>query len=71
MKQHARKLIELVRDLKPPATKGAEIGVWKGVLSQRLLEAFRHLNLLMVDPWDKIHTKTMKKTLKEICDAET
>jgi hypothetical protein len=30
---------------------GAEIGVWKGELSEILLREFPELNLLMVDPW--------------------
>ena len=36
----------------PEATKGAEIGVWRGKTSLALLQRLPRLELVMVDPWE-------------------
>ncbi len=51
MKKHATVAVEVLSTLRKPVLRGAEIGVWEGVLSRDLLTAFSELTLQMVDLW--------------------
>jgi len=56
MKYHAKFLIKLIKqhcDVNRPIM-GAEIGVFQGSTSARLLSALPTLHLLMVDPWEDL-----------------
>ena len=73
MKRHARSLVELIKQhfgvLKP--IRGAEVGVWRGELSEALLTHLPKLTLFMVDPWENLieGTPTMLKKMNEVIAA--
>lgn len=73
MKTHARSLIELLKGHFGTVRRlvGAEVGVWRGELSECLLNNVPHLTLHMVDPWEKLEvaTPTMPKHLDEVIAA--
>jgi hypothetical protein len=50
MKSHSRDLIQILNTL-PSVATGVEVGVWEGLNSVCLLEAFPRLKLLMVDAY--------------------
>ncbi len=66
MKQHARKLIRLLRELPFLIRQGAEIGIWQGETSEQLLRTFPKLTLWMIDPW----AKEYEATAEQIAAAE-
>lgn len=71
MKRHAKSLVELLEQelgLSRVRT-GAEVGVWRGELSQDLLLHFPFLTLHMVDAWENIKQVTMSKDLAEVTRA--
>lgn len=53
MKKHIRSLIRLLNSHIPECLIGAEIGVWKGELSQAVLSTFPRLHMILVDPWEQ------------------
>lgn len=73
MKTHARSLINLLVEhfgtVKP--IRGAEVGVWRGELSECLLNSSLRLTLWMVDPWEDLleGTPTMPKRRDEVIAA--
>lgn len=65
-----RRAQELLKRLQPWEDQGAEIGVWRGELSQELLWFRAGLHLLMVDPWKDPSTQPRNKDGKsqdELC----
>ena len=44
-------LVNIIRNAIGEPRSGCELGVWKGMLSQRLLKEFNQLHLLMIDRW--------------------
>ena len=73
MKRHAKSLITLLTDHfgKVKRITGAEIGVWRGELSECLLTQIPRLTLYMVDPWESLDVvnPTMRKHLDEVIAA--
>jgi hypothetical protein len=73
MKTHARSLINLLVNHfgteKP--IRGAEVGVWRGELSECLLNSSLRLTLWMIDPWESLgdSTPTMPKRRDEVIAA--
>ena len=51
MRPNIISLCALIQEFIPNATRGAEIGVWKGETSAAVLKEFPNLHLLCVDVW--------------------
>ena len=52
-------LVKIIRDIIVNPAWGAEVGVWRGETSRRLLTEFPELVLVMVDAWDERVAVTM------------